>query len=964
MKRKKKIFISVTAGVVLLVTLILFASSALAAVSVGSRNTTNMFDYNGGSGWKDLKTPEHYIVGTSPEQVAYCLQHKNDSPSNSPYSDSDILGTYSARVQTGLRIIFENGYPYATGGLTAAEARYATANAVRFWLSENGDSGQYNFTNLGAYSDSQLRSYAAGGQIGSKIRANSGYTDVLQFSIELLIKARSQSLMAHSISMSAPSMSISGSYFVGTAKVYTTNMNGGYVLNTSGLPSGSSVSGYTGQSGDTLIVWIPVSEANANRSFSISATGRDNRTRSNMFAYAPNNSSLQRVIVAKNAEYIDAQTVWAAVNTPQIYADLTVPSLSSNASSYNAGDTITVTATVKNQGLRSAGGFYVSLTSADLSTQSRYVSSLGAGSSTTVSFTYTAPSLSSTRDISVTATADSTGAVAESNESNNTRSTSFRVVALPDLIVSALSANKTEYQTGDAITVTATIRNQGQSGAGGFYVSLTSPDLTTQNKYVSSLAAGSSTTVSFSYTAPSFTSTKTVTVTATADSTGAVAESNEGNNTRSTSFTVLALPDLTVTALSGDKSLYEAGDTVTVSATVKNIGPTSAAATTVRLTVPNIGTFSTSLSALNAGASRTVTFTFTAPTSLNPQSITVTAYADPDNRVAESNENNNSRTAVISVKALRPDIEVIGSSITDWYAGMDVTVSTTIRNNTAQPVPSVAIRLTIGGVSYTESIPIPGNGSNLAVFRITVPSAGNYTVKITADPNGELDETDESNNILTKDIQVVNVPASTVSDPDNTAMEQRYTAYGLSSLSVPASSTYHTWQEVRLISGSYVTKTYYARLATTFQILPDSRITYPDKPRQMESGFGFSVSCTTALTTNYDHPEKLVGAQMVWVRCPESAYGQLSAWQNVRDSLEVKTGEAGEMTVTWQLAVNPYSVTGSRLHYTPIWFPDGEYVAWVQTFYAWSPIGQLYEHKTDTLTIEGDMYDRITTVKR
>jgi len=41
MKRKKKIFISVAAGVVLLVMLILFASSALAAVSVGTRNTTH-----------------------------------------------------------------------------------------------------------------------------------------------------------------------------------------------------------------------------------------------------------------------------------------------------------------------------------------------------------------------------------------------------------------------------------------------------------------------------------------------------------------------------------------------------------------------------------------------------------------------------------------------------------------------------------------------------------------------------------------------------------------------------------------------------------------------------------------------------------------------------------------------------------------------------------------------------------
>jgi hypothetical protein len=110
---------------------------------------------------------------------------------------------------------------------------------------------------------------------------------VLQFSFALLVKARSHTLMAHSISLSTPSMSISGSYFVGTSTVWLTNMNGGYTLNTSGLPAGSSVSGYTGRSGDTLTIWIPVSEANANRGLSISATGKDNRTRSNMFAYAP-----------------------------------------------------------------------------------------------------------------------------------------------------------------------------------------------------------------------------------------------------------------------------------------------------------------------------------------------------------------------------------------------------------------------------------------------------------------------------------------------------------------------------------------------------------------------------------------------------------------------------------------------------------------------------------------------------
>jgi hypothetical protein len=855
-KKKKRIAIITSAALIVLMTSMLFMSTAL-AINISSRSVTDMFDYNGGSGWKSLDTPEHYVAGSSPEQVAYCLQHSKSSPSNAVYNDSDILDSYSSRVQTGLRIILENGYPYATGGLTATEARYATANAIRFWLSENGDSGQYNFTNLGSYTDAQLRTAAANGQIGSKIRANSGYTDVLQCAIELLVKARTQALMTHDISLSAPSMSISDSYFVGTASVSLTNMNGGYTLDTSVLPSGSSVSGYTGQSGDMLTIRIPLNEANANRSFSISATGRDNRLRSNMFAYAPNSSSLQRVIVAKSAIYNEAKTVSVSFGTPQIYADLTITALSTNKSVYNADETVTVTATIQNQGLRSASGFYVAMTSADLTTQTKYISSLAAGGSTNVTFAYTAGRYASDKTISVTAAADSTGAVTESNEGNNARTASFKVLA---------------------------------------------------------------------YVPP--------------------------------------LPDQTVTVLTGDKALYEAGDTMTITGTVKNIGVGVASATTVRLTVPGIGTFSANISALNAGASQAVTFSCTAPTSLSAQTITMTALVDPNNLIEESNESNNSKTAMISVNALRPDIEIVDSTVTDWYAGMEVTVSATVRNNTAQLVPAVGIQLSIGGASYTEIIPIAGNGSNLAVFRITVPKAGSYTVELIADPNGALNETDEGNNMLTKNIEVPAVPTSIVADPDSSEMEQRYDVHGQINLPTAASSSYHSWQEVRLENGSYNTKTFYARLTTTFVIAPDSRIAYTDEPRQMESGFGFSVQCTTTLATNYDHPEKLVGVQMVWVRYPESAYGQLSIWQNVRDSLEVQTGTSCGTAITWQLAVNPYSTTGSRLHYTPLWFPDGSYAAWAQAFYAWSPVGQLYEYNTDELTIEGDMYDRIATIKR
>ena len=102
---------------------------------------------------------------------------------------------------------------------------------------------------------------------------------------------------------------------------------------------------------------------------------------------------------------------------------------------------------------------------------------------------------------------------------------------------------------------------------------------------------------------------------------------------------------------------------------------------------------------------------------------------------------------------------------------------------------------------------------------------------------------------------------------------------------------------------------------------------------------------------------------MVWVTYPESAYGT-GRWGDVRSSLEVKEGAPGERIVTWQNPINPYSVLGTRLHYIPLWYPDGAYLASAQAFYAWTPQGQLHSTQTGSVEIYGDMYDRIHVVRR
>ena len=270
----------------LLCVLLLFAiipAGALAAGSVNVESETNAaFDYleYNSDGWKDLNTPKHWITQTG--EIVYCVQHKKGNPHGVAYQQVDMASLYSSRTLRGLQVIAEHGYPAVTpSGFTADEARQATANAIRFWLSEEGDNQQYNFTNRSTNPNA--------------IRAKSGYAHVLAWADELLELARAQKLMTHTVSISPSSLALSasGEYFTGTATVTLTNCNGGYVLNQSALPSGSSVTGFTGKSGDTLTIKIP--KQYGNQSYTLTATGYDSRAITNFSWYAPTSGDYQIV---------------------------------------------------------------------------------------------------------------------------------------------------------------------------------------------------------------------------------------------------------------------------------------------------------------------------------------------------------------------------------------------------------------------------------------------------------------------------------------------------------------------------------------------------------------------------------------------------------------------------------------------------------------------------------------------
>lgn len=272
------------------------AGTALAAgntVTIESQ-TNSAFDYlqyySDGS-WKDLNTPRHWIESTG--EIVYCVEHAATNPHGQTYTATSPSSVFSSSTLSGLNSIFMYGYPNnKPSGFTDDEARQATANALRFWLSEQGEGFSYDFTNRRSNPNA--------------IRAKSGYEHVLEYADELLAKARARQELPHGISFSPSTLQLaaSGGGFSGQTTVQLTNINSGYTLDTSALPSGSNVSGYTGRRSEKLTITVPASAAG--QSFSISAQGKDTRSVDNITAYIPSDGGLQKIFLCATTAQVVA----------------------------------------------------------------------------------------------------------------------------------------------------------------------------------------------------------------------------------------------------------------------------------------------------------------------------------------------------------------------------------------------------------------------------------------------------------------------------------------------------------------------------------------------------------------------------------------------------------------------------------------------------------------------------------
>jgi len=357
----------------------------------------------------------------------------------------------------------------------------------------------------------------------------------------------------------------------------------------------------------------------------------------------------------------------------------------------------------------------------------------------------------------VTAVADASGDLTESNEGNNERGLSLEVTPAPrpDLVVSSLTHSPAVPNSEDPVTVTAVVRNDGNASAGPSVLRIQLDGEYTSNHDVPSLAPGESHVVQRSMGAlpAGFHS-----VVATADVNNGVVESNEANNQRRDDFdAALALwPDLVVSSLAHSPTNPSTEDGVTITAVVRNDGRADAGASVLRLHLDGGSATNHSIPALAPGATYQVQRVLG---TLAEGNHTVTATADVNGAVTESDEGNNQRTDEVNVTvAVWPDLVVssLTHSPTNPTTDNSVTVTSVVRNNGAVSAGASVLRLQLDGGSATNhSIPALAPGATYQVQRVLgTLAAGNHTVTATADVNGTVGESNEGNNQATDPISV------------------------------------------------------------------------------------------------------------------------------------------------------------------------------------------------------------------
>jgi subtilase family serine protease/subtilisin family serine protease len=448
------------------------------------------------------------------------------------------------------------------------------------------------------------------------------------------------------------------------------------------------------------------------------------------------------------------------------------------------GETVTVTAVIRNSGDAPVGNFTVQFLDVSDSNilpigERQNVAGIEAGGSAFVQVQYPTADLEGIRRIQVVA--DPNNFVPESNEEDNeaTQSLTLLPAAMSNLSMSAgnIAFAPPMPTEGDLVTITAVVLNNGAVVAERVLVQFV--DVTNGNfepigleQTLTSVLPGSSATASALYDTKDKPGSRKIQVLV--DSNNLIAEEDENDNEATNTLPVNPAPMANLVVLRSSIGFNPrqpaAGEPVTVTVTVQNQGAMVAQNVVVQLLDISDGEplpvgNTITIPSIAPGGAAVVEMLYDywnepgVKDALAPGERTLRVVVDPSNFVLETDETDNRATAIVTyTPAYAPNLIVTAGNIgflpPEPVAGELVTVTVTVLNAGSAPATDVLVQfvdVTDGGaepIGAKQTIPLilAGRNATTSVTYDTTNKVGERRIRVVADPHMILPETAEDDN--------------------------------------------------------------------------------------------------------------------------------------------------------------------------------------------------------------------------
>ena len=143
----------------------------------------------------------------------------------------------------------------------------------------------------------------------------------------------------------------------------------------------------------------------------------------------------------------------------------------------------------------------------------------------------------------------------------------------------------------------------------------------------------------------------------------------------------------------------------------------------------------------------------------------------------------------------------------------------------------------------------------------------------------------------------------------------------------------------------YALDTYSASLSTAMRITPDEK-NPTASGSTLKSGYGINMTATADMRSGAP-ASHITQVQTCVAYFPEFHYTDY--WRLLKPT-------SPGYSAQFEFQRNEYSTYNRRTHFTPVWFPDGNYTVYAQVIDAWTPAGMLQMHLNDTLTIHDNLF--------